>query len=115
MKFRPVKRYAGKDAASLLDWITNELNAVLRELYIGIGALTFGDNFLGYEWEGSIVAGAEQQIPHTLKTTPTRFLVLSPGSTPAIIKGDTAATAEVFYVKNMATTSTFEGKILVLP
>lgn len=114
MKFRPVKRLADTEPNKVVEWLRTELNGILRELFIGLGFLTFADNFQSFEWEGSIVAGAEQQIVHNLKAIPTRFFVLGSSNTNAIVKGDSVATAEVFYVKNLATTSTFEGKVLIL-
>jgi len=115
MKFKAIKRFADDTTDKAISWITTELNACLRELFIGLGKLTFEDNFLSYEWSGSIVAGAEQQITHNLRVTPTRFLVVSATNVNTIVFGPTAPTSEVFYVKNIASTSTFTGKVLVLP
>lgn len=78
------------------------------------GGLTFNDNFTSSEWEGEILAGAEQRILHSLPSIPTRFIAFSSG-TNLIVKGDTPATGRYFYVKNIASSSTFSGKILVLP
>jgi hypothetical protein len=84
-------------------------------LFIGLYNLSFTDNFKSYEWEGSILAGEEQQINHNLGSIPTRFFVLSASGTNSIIAGDTAPTAELFYIKNIASSSTFNGKVLILP
>jgi hypothetical protein len=115
VKFRPIKRFAETSIDKAIEWIRMELNGVLRELFIGLYNLTFEDNFLSFEWEGSIVAGAEQQITHNLRVTPTRFLIVSATNVNTIVFGTTASTPEVFYVKNIASSSTFTGKVLVLP
>ena len=115
MKFKAIKRFADETTEKAISWITTELNACLRELFIGLSKLTFEDNFLSYEWEGSIIAGAEQAITHNLRVTPTRFLVVSATNVNTIVFGATASTPEVFYVKNTASSSTFTGKVLVLP
>jgi hypothetical protein len=95
--------------------LSSTLLDTLNTWVIQLRDLSFRDNFRGYEWAGSIEPGAEQAIPHRLKVTPTKFIVLSAKGTQAIIEGDTRHTLDFFYVKNVATTSRFSGRILVLP
>lgn len=88
----------------------------LKEWAILLRNLTFTDNFSGYEWEGSIDAGEERRITHPLKRIPTRFIVVESRETPLLIKGrENNPTKDFFYVQNIATTSTFTGKIVILP
>lgn len=78
--------------------------------------LTFEENFTSYEWEGSIEAGEEKRITHNLDSVPTRFILTDAQGTNLIIRSDTQRpTLKFFFVKNVATTSTFTGKILILP
>lgn len=78
--------------------------------------LTFDDNVKGYEWTGQIVAGAEQQITHNLGLIPSRFIVSAADGSNSIVRGVLKkANGKFFYVKNVASTSTFMGKILILP
>ena len=77
--------------------------------------LTFNDNFKSYEWIGELEAGEEKGITHRLKVIPTRFIIISAKNTNQIIEGDTRHTNQFFYVKNVATTSKFVGRLLILP
>lgn len=78
--------------------------------------LTFSDNFRGYEWEGEIEAGETVKITHPLKIIPSRFVITDVTNSSPIIRPTTPkADNTFFYIKNTATTSTFSGKILVLP
>jgi len=94
--------------------IATDLLATIRNWSILLRNLTFADNFKGYEWEGSIVAGETVKITHPLKVIPTRFIVTdceelsSPVSRPGIPK----ATVDFFY---LTCSSNFRGKILILP
>lgn len=92
-----------------------DIKATLNEWAVLLRSLSFRENFRSYEWEGEIEAGKEQPIAHGLKVIPTRFIVLDAQGTNAIVRGDTRPTVDRFYVKNVATTSTFKGKILVMP
>lgn len=88
---------------------------VLRTWAGLLRGLTFGENFKGYEWSGEIDAGETVKITHGLKVIPTRFIVLSSRLVNTIIKSETATTVDFIYLKNNASTSTFTGKILILP
>lgn len=91
------------------------LKATFDAWIVGLQNITFQENFNSYEWSGEIAAGVEKGITHRLKVIPTRFMLLSARGTNQIIEGDTRHTLTHFYVKNVATTSTFTGKILILP
>lgn len=77
--------------------------------------LSFQDNFRGYEWEGTIATGVEKKIQHDLKVIPTRFLVTDCAGIVTIVKGPTRATINFIYFTNTSTTTTFDGKILIMP
>lgn len=77
--------------------------------------LTFGDNFLAYEWQGELASGEEKRITHNLNLTPTRFLVLYAEGTANIVAGETGANETFFYICNADPGFTFRGKILILP
>lgn len=85
----------------------------LRDWAIGLKKLTFTDNFLGYEWSGSIEAGEVVKITHPLKVTPTRFIVtdIFEASTPVIRPDSPAATSQFFY---LTSASNFRGKVLIM-
>jgi hypothetical protein len=114
MRFREFKRFIGKTTEETAHWLTTELNSVMRELYIGLRKLNFKENFQCFEWEGEILPGEEVAIYHSLGRTPTSFITTRPVGTGLIIIGDTEPSPTVFYVKNIASSTTFNGKILVL-
>ncbi len=115
MRFREVKRFIGSTFEQTQHWLVTELNSVLRELYIGLRALTFNENFLCFEWEGEILAGEEVRIIHTLGATPSRFQIISAEGNCLLVKGDTSPSSTEFYIKNVATTSTFTGRVIIFP
>lgn len=94
--------------------LAGTLQDTLSTWVILLRSLSFVDNFRGYEWEGEIAAGKEKPITHDLRVVPKRFIVLS--GEPALLKeGAENATADFFFLKNVGTTSTFIGKVLILP
>ncbi len=96
MKFRPVKRFTGDPAG----WLGNELNSALRELYIGLANLTFGENFKSFTWTGTIAAGVDLQIVHPFQRIPTGYSVHKQVGNGLITAGPTAWTSEVVYLTN---------------
>jgi hypothetical protein len=115
VKFREFKRFAGDTFEQTHRWMVTELNSVMRELYIGLRALTFKENFACFQWEGEIQPGEEVGIKHTLGATPTSFIPVRSGGTCLLVIGDTPATPTMFYVRNIASSSVFKGAILILP
>ena len=78
--------------------------------------LTFGENLAGYEWQGSIEAGQEFRITHDLLVTPSRFLILDAKGVNTIVRSPLhAPTGKFFFVKNIASTTTFTGRLLIVP
>lgn len=92
-----------------------DIMMLLKGWAVGLRNLNFTDNFRGYEWEGDIEAGQEVRLTHGLGVIPTRFILTDMQGVGTIVRGDVKATTQFFYVKNIAASSTFRGKILVLP
>lgn len=95
--------------------VTEDILSTLKTWTNLLRNLTLGDNFSGYEWEGEITAGETKKIFHGLKVTPTKFLITHCRGTNNVTEGDLPHTDQFFYVKNRASTSTFQGNILILP
>lgn len=87
----------------------------LQDWVIKLRGLTFKENFAGYEWSGEIEPGEEVRISHGLKETPTRFIITQAKGTCLLVMGETKATNVHFYVKNIASSTTFTGKIFIMP
>jgi hypothetical protein len=93
---------------------------LVRELSIGLGKLTFDDNFEGFEWTGDIEAGEEVQIINFgynssgIRFIPAQMIVISIEGPPTIVKGSTEWTNEYLYVKNIASESTATATIRFL-
>lgn len=97
--------------------VLSSIISTLKSWSIGLAkGLTFEDNFKGYEWSGSIEAGVEKRITHGLGVVPTRFLVtLSRDACTIVASSENRPTKDFFYIKNIASTSTFIGRVLILP
>ncbi len=96
--------------------LSSSIIDTLKDWQIKLKNLSFADNFRGYETEViEIDAGKEYRITHNLKLIPTRFILTDMQGVGTIVKGDTRATEQFFYVKNTASTTTFKGRILVMP
>lgn len=97
--------------------LLSSIEATLRRWSASLaGGLTFSDNFIGFEWEGQINAGEEIKITHDLELVPTRFLVTYSDGVNTLVRGPSKrATGKFFYIKNIATSGMFSGKILILP
>lgn len=74
------------------------------------------ENVSGFEWEGQIAPGEEKVITHNLKVVPTRFILTSARGTNQILESEARRhTDTFFFVRNVATSSTFIGKIKIMP
>ena len=100
MKFKPLKRLAEESSDKVIQWVRTELNACLRELFIGLYNLTFEDNFKSYSWTGDIAAGATTQIPHSFNKTPTGYIIYKQVGNGVIDASATSWTEEVVYLRN---------------
>ena len=52
-----------------------ELSKIVKELMVGLRALTFDDNFESFEVDVTIAAGAELSIRNNLQITPSRVII----------------------------------------
>lgn len=77
--------------------------------------LEIPSNIRAFEWTGEILAGDEPAITHTLGVIPTRFIVADDAIGGILVRGERAWTRSHIFIKNRASTTTFKGKILVLP
>lgn len=90
--------------------------ATLRNWTTGLLGLRFDENFRGYEWIGRIEAGEEVRITHEMKLVPTRFVVLwCDGVNTLVIGQELPANITFFYLKNIATSGAFFGRVMLLP
>lgn len=81
-----------------------------------VKGLSFEENLVGSEWEGTIAAGEERRITHDLGVVPTRFAILQAKGVNTVIQSRLRnPTAEFFWVQNIASTSSFTGKIQIMP
>lgn len=105
MKFRDFKRFSGSSLGDLVSWVQNELNSIMRELFIGLNNLKFRDNFQSYEIVLTLTAGEERQIAHPLKVIPSGYLILKQQGDAVIDAGITSWTNEVVYLRNNSGTN----------
>ncbi len=105
MKFRELKRFLGEKPEEAISWIRNELNSLLRELYIGLGNLKFQDNFKTFRWEGTIAAGVTTQIVHPFKVVPSGWLNLKQVGNGVVDASTSEWTTEVVYLRNNGASS----------
>lgn len=100
MRFRDFKRFAGKTLEQLISWVEDELNSVMRELFIGLSKLRFQENFRSFEVTVTLVATEERQISHPFKEVPTGYIIYKQVGNGVIDAGATAWTNEVVYLRN---------------
>ena len=100
MKFRDFKRFDGKALEDVLSWVKNELNSVMRELFIGLGKLRFEDNFESFRWEGVLAVGEELQIVHPFRETPSGYIIYKQVGDGVVDAGVTPWTNQVVYLRN---------------
>ena len=100
MKFRDFKRFDGRAADEIIKWVRDELNSVMRELFIGLNKLKFGDNFQSFLWEGTIAAGQQIQISHPFREAPTGYIIYRQVGNGVIDAGTSEWTNEVLYLRN---------------
>lgn len=77
--------------------------------------LEIPSNIRAFEWVGEIAAGEELAITHPLGLIPTRFIVADDSIGGILVRGSRAWTKNHVFIKNRASTTTFSGKVLVLP
>lgn len=85
----------------------------LAQLQSGLDSLNLADNFLGFEWQGTIAANTETQIRNKLRNgkVPTGYFVTLLEGSPTLIKGPTAWDERVVYMKNSSATDALTATI----
>ena len=94
-----------------------DLPRILKELSVGLRALTFGDNFDGFETaELTVAAGASVKVRNQLTITPTRYIIIwSKGGTQIGVSDATGEDwdSNFIYFKNYGSASvTFRAIVL---
>jgi len=78
------------------------------------GGLTFARNIRGSTSTVSIPAGKEAAVPHRLREVPKGFIITDVAGDGNLIRSGEPWDEAFIYLKNKASTSTFEGKIFIL-
>jgi hypothetical protein len=103
MKFRDIREYV---SGELVAWVRGELNAGIRELFIGLRRLSFEDNFESFEYTGSIAATTEISVQNKFSFIPSRYLVVDTTSGAVVGRGPTAWTSDRLFIKNYSASAT---------
>jgi hypothetical protein len=112
MKFRPIKRLADKEPNKVIEWIKNELNGVLRELFIGLDNLSFADNFETFLWEGSLAVNEVKQIVHPFRQAPSGYIIYKQIGNAVVDASTTDWTNEVVYLRNNSGANAVSLKVI---
>ncbi len=105
MKFKAIKRFADETSEKAISWITTELNACLRELFIGLSKLTFAENFVTYSWSGTLAINEVLQISHPFKQIPSGYIIYKQVGDAVVDASTTEWTSEVLYLRNNSGTN----------
>lgn len=77
-----------------------DISKIVKELMVGLRALTFADNFESFEADVTIAAGAEISIRNNLPLTPTRVIIEGQTGNGVLTKGATAWNENYVTIKN---------------
>jgi hypothetical protein len=89
----------------VIDYLSIELSATIRELRVGLQKISFADNFDSFESVITIPANSEVEILNSLNSIPTYYLILSADKGGlSVCKGDTGWTLSRIYMKNVSLT-----------
>jgi hypothetical protein len=100
MRFREFKRFIGDTFEQTQHWLVTELNSVMRELYIGLRALKFEENFKSFTWTGSLAASEVRQIPHPFGKAPSGYVIFKQVGDAVVDASTSEWTSEVVYLRN---------------
>ena len=100
MRFRDFKRFGGKTLEDITSWINDELNSVMREVFIGLNRLRFQENFDSFEVEVTLLPTEERQISHPFREMPTGYIIYKQVGNGVIDAGVTPWTNQVVYLRN---------------
>lgn len=100
MRFRDFKRFAGRSLEDVIEWVQNELNSVMRELFIGLSKLRLQDNFNSYSVELTLQPTEVRQISHPFREIPSGYIIFKQVGDGVIDASETSWTNEVVYLRN---------------
>ena len=103
MKFKQIREFITGD---LTGWVMGELNAGIRDLFIGLRRLSFEDNFESFEFSGAIAATTEVAVTNKLSFIPSRYIVLDTTGGAVVGRGPTAWNQDRLFISNYSTTAT---------
>lgn len=112
MKFRDFKRFGGGSVEAVAAWVKDELNSVMRELFIGLGKLRFQDNFRNYEWSGTLLPTEERQISHPFKEMPAGYMIFKQVGNAIVDAGVTPWTNQYVYLRNNSATDSVDVTVI---
>lgn len=112
MKFRQIKRFFGETGEQAAKWLRDELNSLLRELYVGLEGLSFADNFKSYEWSGTLGLSETKQIPHPFGKLPSGYIIFRQVGNAVVDASETLWTTQVAYLRNNSSTDTVEVTVI---
>lgn len=95
--------------------IPHNIKETLRRMVAGLYDLTFEDNFRGVVVSLEIPAGEEKSVSHNLGSIPQSWMIITNEDFTAVVRGTERWTDTHASFLNMATTSTFRGRILIMP
>lgn len=110
MKFAEFNKFNGSNIQEVVSYLTNGLLRGLRDLRVGLGRLSFEDNFDSFTWTGEILAGETEAIQNRLKSLPSAWLVAR-GNNNALTESSEAWTQNVVFIENTAGAA-FNGTII---
>lgn len=79
--------FVGKDIKDILKFLTGELHATLKDLFVGLERLSFEDNFQSFEATVKIAVGQDLPIPNKLPVAPSKMIIISQTGNAVIKKG----------------------------
>lgn len=98
---REFKKLQNTGIKDVIDFLSNELTATIRELRVGLTKLSFVDNFESFSSIVTIPASEEAVIRNELTSIPSEWIIvrMNEGGL-TVCEGDTPWTLENLYLKN---------------
>lgn len=105
MKFKGIRKFGGNSLAEVVKYLAVDISIALKDLFSGLGRLSFADNFQSFETTVTIAAGTEKAIPNYLGTQALKRIIVRQTGNALITDGDTAWTDNFVYLKNNGSNS----------
>jgi hypothetical protein len=100
MKFVGIRRFVGGTVTDIGNFLTQQFNPGIIDLFNGLFNLDLLDNFQSFKWSGTIVAGATVSLKNHLETIPRYWIVVDANGGNQIIRGATPWTVSFLNLKN---------------